>query len=576
MKVIDSVLVAVVFPGLAIAATPPAKPPASARPPTPRLELVLKPHALTGSSGYLAVRMTLICPSLGAHATLLRMPLKIVGIPTARYDGDAITAADARGALPLVSEEEPPTPQWVNRHWNVTRATLGNVVITYRAPPRTVTAATNNGPLFDLREEAGGFMGAGVGFLALPVREGVYHVRLTWDLSESSPGSRGVWSLGAGNVTVEIPAQTLAYSYYAVGPLQSVPTEGAQTFGLYWLTDPPFDATLLGARIRSLYATMSQFFGDTASTYRVFMRQNPYAGQGGSALAGSFMFGYNAAEKPSVDDLQGLLAHEMTHNWPLLEGEHGDTAWYSEGTAEYYSLVLSHRGGQLSTDRFVKAINERLAAYYTNPYVHLSNPEAAKIFWTDPIAQTVPYGRGFVYLVDTDDAIRSRSHGARSLDDVVRELYRRKTRGEPYGIGEWISLVGKEIGAGDAQRTYDAMVSGEVLTPPAGRFAPCLQIVERPTRAFQLGFARASLNDDRVVRDLVPSSEAARAGVRDGDLIVDVDGLQAAREHDTSTLTLKLRRAGTESSVTYLPRGQQVRGYAWTRNPVAPDSSCTF
>jgi hypothetical protein len=542
----------------------------------PQLQLVLKPHAAGGPASYLGVRMTLSHPDLAAHQTLLRMPLKIVGIPTARYDGDAIAASDAHGALTLVAEDEPPTPQWVNRHWNVTRATAGDVVVTYRAPPRAVTAATNNGPLFDLREEAGGFMGAGVTFLALPAKEGVFHVRLKWDLSQSPRGSRGVWSLGPGNVVTDIPAETLAYSYYAVGPLKSAQQTGDATFGLYWLTDPPFDVGALGTRIRSLYATMSQFFGDTTSTYRVFIRQNPYKGWGGTALAHSFMIGYNPAEKPSIDDLQGLLSHEMTHIWPALEGEHGDTAWYSEGTAEYYSLILSHRGGQLSTDEFVKAINERAAAYYANPYIHLSNPAAAKIFWTDAIAQTVPYGRGFFYLLRTDDAIRTKSGGGRSLDDIVRELYRRKTRGEPYGIAQWLSLIGGEIGEAETQRAYDAMVSGELLTPPASRFAPCLEVIERPGRVFQLGFARASLNDDRVVRDLDPASEAAHAGVREGDLIVAVEGLSAARDDDTRPLTLKLRRAGAESAVTYLPRGAVVPGYAWRRNPAAPDSSCKF
>jgi hypothetical protein len=566
-------LVAAVTATAGAVAPPPAAAPAA---PPPKLDLVLKPHATGGADSYLAVRMTLEAPHLSAGDPLVHIPLKIVSIPTARYDGAALAAADAQGSLALTQEEEPPTPQGVYRRWKLTRATVGDVVLNYRAPPRVVTAATNNGPLFDLREEAGGFAGAGIGFLALPVDKAPHHVHLRWDLSDAPAGSRGEWSLADGDTELDIPAETLAFSYYAVGPLKSIPAQNDGKFGLYWLGEPNFDMSLLGERIRSLYATMSAFFGDTHSSYRVFVRQNPYEGHGGSALAKSFMFGYNPQEPQTIDKLQDLLAHEMTHNWPALEGEHGDTAWYTEGTAEYYSLLLSHRGGQLSTEHFLDSINERAAGYYSNPYLHLTNPEAARIFWSDPIAQTVPYGRGFLYLIITDAAIRAHSHGRRSLDDVVLELYRREQRSAPYGIAQWLELVGKELGADAARRGYDAMVSGSVQRPPASRFAPCLRVVEHPTRTFQLGFARASLNDDRIVRDVEAHSAAASAGVRNGDTIVDVKGMLEARKDETKPLILTVRRDGADTSISYLPRGEPTTGYAWVRNAAAPESSCKF
>ena len=130
-----------------------------------RLDLVMTPHATSGDDSYLGVRMTLAHPDLKAGAPLVHLPLTLVGIPTARYDGDALTARDDRGFVPLTQSEEPPTPQGVYRRWSVGRATIGDVTVSYHAPPRRISAATNNGPLFDLREEAGvaGFIGAGVG-----------------------------------------------------------------------------------------------------------------------------------------------------------------------------------------------------------------------------------------------------------------------------------------------------------------------------------------------------------------------------------------------------------------------------
>ena len=392
----------------------------------PKLDLTLSPHATGGADSYLGVRMVLDQPGLKAGEGLVRLPLSLVGIPTPRYDDEALTARDDQGPLPLTQSEEPPTPQGVYRRWSVGRASVGDVVVSYRAPPRNVTAATNNGPLFDLREEAGGFAGSGNGFLATPVRPGPWQVHLAWDLTAAPAGARGVWSLGEGAVDTVVPSEVLAFSYYYVGPVRSYPTDPKALFAFYWLSDPPFDANLLGERMKALYGAMSGFFGEGESSYRVFVRQNPYSGTGGTGLAQSFMFGYNAAARPTADSLQGLLAHEMAHTWPAMQGEHGDTAWYSEGAAEYYSTVLSFRAGAISVDRLLTTFNERADTYYSNPYIAASNPEAAQKFWTDPVAQTVPYGRGWLYLQQTDAAIRAASQGRRSLDDIVKAMRRRQ------------------------------------------------------------------------------------------------------------------------------------------------------
>ncbi len=542
----------------------------------PKLDLMLSPHATGGADSYLGVRMVLDQPGLKAGEGLVRLPLSLVGIPTPRYDGKALTARDDQGPLPLTQSEEPPTPQGVYRRWSVGRASVGDVVVSYRAPPRKVTAATNNGPLFDLREEAGGFAGSGNGFLATPVRPGPWQVHLAWDLTAAPAGARGVWSLGEGAVDTVVPAEVLAFSYYYVGPVRSYPTDPKAPFGFYWLSDPPFDANLLGERMKALYGAMSGFFGDAVSRYRVFVRQNPYSGTGGTGLAQSFMFGYNAAAKPTADSLQGLLAHEMAHTWPAMQGEHGDTAWYSEGAAEHYSTVLSFRAGAISVDRLLKTFNERADAYYSNPYIAASNPEAAQKFWTDPIAQTVPYGRGWLYLQQTDATIREASQGRRGLDDIVKALRRRQVAGEPRGIPEWLELVGQEIGADAAKARYHHMVSGGLLKPPANLYAPCLIVVSHPIRQFQLGFARASLNDERIVRGVVAGSAAAQAGMRDGDAIVEVSDVAKARADEAQTLTLTLRRGESRTTVTYLPRGAVVEGYRWARDPKVPDAACRF
>jgi hypothetical protein len=48
------------------------------------------------------------------------------------------------------------------------------------------------------------------------------------------------------------------------------------------------------------------------------------------------------------------------------------------------------------------------------------------------------------------------------------------------------------------------------------------------------------------------------------------------RRDETQSLTLTLRRGGTQTTVTFLPRGAPATGYRWVRDPKAPDSACRF
>src|SRR5262249_34517519 len=159
----------------------------------------------------------------------------------ARYDGDALKARDDAGDLPLTIKDEPPTSTSTDRRWLASRATQGNVVLTFRAPPREITPTTRNGPLFDLRADGGGMLRAGLTFIASADTSVAPRVSLKWDLSGVAPGSRGVWSLGEGDVERTIPANPLAFSFYSAGPLQSYPTQPSADFGMYWLIQPTFD-----------------------------------------------------------------------------------------------------------------------------------------------------------------------------------------------------------------------------------------------------------------------------------------------------------------------------------------------
>lgn len=543
---------------------------------TPRLTLTLAPHSTDGKVDYIDISMTLQHPRVKAGQPLLSMALLIASIPTMRYDGQALRAHDDSGELPLSQQDATPNPMVVERTWAATRATHGDVTFIFRDVPRAVDASTQPGPLYDLRAEGAGFMGAGATFLPLPPSEKPYLLHLRWNLAAMAPASIGVTCLGEGNVDRAVTLNELAFCYYAAGPLKVYRPSGGSgsRFAMYWLTEPPFDIHRVANQIGTLFTYMSRFFHDDGGSYRIFIRKNPYPSGGGTAATRSFMFGWSAQRPATADELEALLSHEMTHNWPQLEGSHGETSWYSEGNAEYYSTLLSWQAHVISPETFLERVNDKAAGYYTNPLIRLTNEQADARYWQDKNASHIPYGRGFMYLAIVDAQIRAKSHGHRSLANVVLNLLDRERHHQSYGVSEWISLLTRELGP-QARQEYEDMAAGDELVPPANTFGPCFKPEPYGMRAIDLGFAEGSLySAQRVIEGVQPGSNAAAAGLRDGDQIIGAANLEDAIHSRHMRLTIL--RNGQKQQIDYAPVGKAVPGYRWVRSERIPDGACRY
>ena len=535
--------------------------------PGPTIDAVLAPEFGAQGDPTMGVTLRLSAPGLASGQALLRMPVTLVGTPTAAYPAAAIAASDEAGPLTLTASEEAPTSSGTYRNYLVGRATSGAVTVRYRTTPRQVGPETRNGPLFDWRREGDGMMGAGVYFFAAPPGSASYRIRLAWNLPA---GMRGVSSRGEGEQQWEGTGESLAFAFYAAGPVQSIPADGRGDFVFYWLRPPPFDPAALGAGTERLYHSMAAFFGESGLSYRVFARSNPYPSGGGTALARSFMFGYGNGGQTNANGTDMLVAHEMAHTWPAMAGDHPLTAWYSEGAAEYYSVLLSLRAGTIDHARFLSLINRKAEGYYTGVYRGLNNAEAGKLFWKDPRAQRVPYERGFLYLVRLDGQIRARSRGRRSVDNLVLDVLGRQRKGQQVGVPEWRALVVAELGQ-SAGREFDAMVAGKLIPPPRQAFAPCYRLVPATLTRFDLGFSDSRPD---VVKDLRANTAAERAGLREGDVIVTMTPLAEVRENPSAEVAMEIRRGDQTLAVRFLPRSDPAAGWQWQRVPGVPDSAC--
>ena len=151
---------------------------------------------------------------------------------------------------------------------------------------------------------------------------------------------------------------------------------------------------------------------------------------GGTALYRSYLFGTGIQlSHVALKIKKAILAHEMVHNWPQLnDNPYGVTTWYSEGTAEYYSVLLPLRLGLMTDDEAILELQKRTDAYYSNPTRVLGDEEAAAICWKDRRAQRLVYGRGMIFVINIDIMIRKATNGAHSIDDVVLDIFAERSR----------------------------------------------------------------------------------------------------------------------------------------------------
>ena len=428
-----------------------------------RCDIILKPHLPIGQVESMDVALTLTGLTRAAGEEFFRAQVETVTIPGCVPENVVIT--DDAGEVPFAVTESAPYP-YKFLHYAVQRDTAGTVRIAYTVKPRPFCEGDRCGPYFDLKAEDGGASSAGLSFL--PEIEGLEgDVTLHWDFSDCPEGATGICTFGEGDVTYHGKLDKLQQSYFIFGLVSSI-TEGE--FGFHWLTKPHFDVEAIAAYARDLFGRMSRFFRDDEKTYRIIMRKDPYPTSGGTALMRSYMFGWNDVQPVSVQDKQNILAHEMVHNWPHLnDNPYGITSWYSEGTAEFFCVMLPFRMGLVSKEATLREIQTRTDNYYTNPTRHLENIEAAKICWQDRRAQRLPYGRGFFFLANTDVKIREATGGKASIDDVVLDILEKGRSGVTLGNEVFLQTV-KDIAGIDVTPDWEIMRTGGHIVPLAGCF----------------------------------------------------------------------------------------------------------
>jgi len=534
--------------------------------PDRRMRVLIKPGAMSEATGKgeVAVEISISEIDVPAGAPLLSLSTMVPG-SSKPQTVEGLAVHDGLGPVPLESRNP-----GGSLRWSTTRAVKGELVIKYREPIENAPM-TQGGPPLGPRIDGDGFSSVGGMFLMSPQTKPPYRIAIDWDLSAMGDGAAAVSSFGDGNV--ELPAGPVARlnsCLFMAGHLKREPHAAVTNgFSSVWLGDPPFDPRPAMQWTGELHSWMSRFFHDKSEPpYRVFLRFNPMNAGGGAALTNSFIVTYG--EGVTGENLKSILGHEMTHTWTA----NGPGKWYSEGNAVYYQALLSWRAGLITTGQFLADLNKTASRYYTNPLKDTPDEQIVPRFWEDTRIRVLPYDRGGMYFAVLNGKIGRRSAGKRSIDDLIQAMVDRSRADQPVTEAVWLDLLRKEIGE-EGPAVHRSMLAGGLMLPESDDYGPCFRRTTKKIRRFELGFDPKSLiGTAHIIHRLMPDSEAAKAGLQEGDRVNYGVALDAVQGEVNRALTFEVTRDGKTFPITYLPRGEAVDAYQWEQVPGISEKEC--
>ena len=242
----------------------------------------------------------------------------------------------------------------------------------------------------------------------------------------------------------------------------------------------------------------------------------------------------------------------------------GDLLWVYEGLTQYLGWVLSMRAGLVSPEWWrddlgaTAALMDTRAGRSWRPLedtavgaqlLHRSSPE-----WQSWRRAADYYPEGLLIWLDADVLIRTRSNGARSLDDFARVFYGGPNHGaevKPYTFDELVVAL-DGVMPNDWRAFFHARVDQVEPRAPLGGITgggwrltydskpnEKLRAIAKEDKlesfSYSLGF---SMKEDGQVQDVIPATPAAKAGLAPAMRVLGVDGRKLTKESFGDALKL--------------------------------------
>ena len=248
---------------------------------------------------------------------------------------------------------------------------------------------------------------------------------------------------------------------------------------------------------------------------------------GGTGLTNSFAANASNNEYLDFTGLSWLFNHELMHNWigfTIQNANEEEQYWFSEGFTEYnnFKNISSNEIGGFTRADYFNELNKSISSLWTSPVKDAPNSEINyENFWSDRSYEKLPYYRGAIFAFYLDHLIAQDSDGEKSLDDMLLKILEEtRLTGQKIDHDYFLEVANLYLKEDLTPFFQKHMVDGVPFDLPAmfERFDLAYSI--EGSKVFESGFTR---DEDQLVHNVVPGSQAFLAGLREGDRLRSMD-----------------------------------------------------
>jgi len=306
------------------------------------------------------------------------------------------------------------------------------------------------------------------------------------------------------------------------------------------------------ADLKRMVEAATRLIGDIPYKHYSFLMMG--TGNGGIEHANSASIAFNGKSLESENGYRGWLsyvAHEYFHNFnvkrirPIALGPFDydkenltDMLWVSEGLSVYYQDILLVRAGLATRQQYLEKMQNSIARFENAPGRHYqSATESSLNAWgtgsgvgADRSTSISYYDNGAMLGAMLDLKIRHESRNARSLDDVMRGLYRKYYLGKKRGFtdAEFREECESAAGAPLSEVFEYASTTNDVDYAKYFAYAGLeIEVTKQEAPGAYLGINTHTQDGKLVITSVTADSPAQAAGLRAGDQVLEVDGTKA-------------------------------------------------
>ena len=339
-----------------------------------------------------------------------------------------------------------------------------------------------------------------------------------------------------------------------------------------------FDKLKFIADLKKIVEAAVEMMGDIPFKHYTFIAIGPGNGGIEHLNSAAISFRGDGLDSPGRNNMLSFLAHEYFHHYNAKRirpielgpfnydrGNRTNMLWVAEGITAYYDELLLRRAGLISENDLIKAYRSSILAYENKPgRLFQSVTQASYDTWSDgPFGRTGDdfnktisyYDKGPVLGMLLDFKIRHETKNRKSLDDVMRKLYkefyREKNRG--YTEDEFRNTCESVAGVSLAEFFEYVYTVKEIDYPKYFAYAGLkIETMPKPLPGGWLGITAHEKNDSLVIAQVDWNSPAWHAGIRARQSLLAINGKPA-----TSKMLELLQKEKNPGDIVHLQTGLQ-------------------